>query len=322
MTRADPLPSALQGAAFTISRAREFGVTRSRLRAKDLVIPTRGVRAAARDEIPTPTDETPTQRMQRLKIDLIQRANDVAPALTPEQFFTGSTGMLLVTSPIPYVTGSRLDLHVAARHPAGMPRRDGLSGHRLGPRDPARWRAGTLPIEDPARMWRQAANEWSVDDLIIAGDHLVLPKRRLLTIDDLRAEIAALRRGNAKLLKAMEEIRVGAESSEESTLRLVLVRAGLPRPELNWDLRAANGRFIARLDICWPRYRVASEYDGRVHAEDDKQFARDADRWDDVRHVNWDLVRILSHHVRPDPQVAVDKVTRALYDAGWRPGRD
>ncbi|UYO98330.1 hypothetical protein OED01_06365 [Microbacterium sp. M28] len=260
--------------------------------------------------------------MERLKTELIQRAKDNAPALTPEQFYTGSTGMLLVKAPIPYTTESRFDLHVAARHPAGMPRREGLTGHRLGARDPAPWRVEGLPIEHPARMWRQAADEWSVDDLIIAGDNLVLPKRQLLTIDDLHAEIAALRRGNAKLLKAVEEIRVGAESSEESTLRLVLVRAGLPRPELNWDLRAANGRFIARLDICWPRHRVASEYDGRVHAEDDKQFARDADRWDEVRHVNWDLVRILSHHVRPDPQVAVDKVARALYSAGWRPGRD
>jgi hypothetical protein len=95
-----------------------------------------------------------------------------------------------------------------------------------------------------------------------------------------------------------------------------------PEPKLNLSISAPDGRFVARLDLAYPRYRVAVESDGRIHAFDEAQFARDADRWDDIRAAGWTLVRILSHHLRPDPQIAIDKVTEALWAAGWRPGHD
>ncbi|WP_460784757.1 hypothetical protein [Microbacterium tumbae] len=323
MNRAQPLPASLRGRAFHIAEAHGEGVARSRLRAADLVIPTRGVRAPrAVRTVPDAEYRTPSERMRQLKADLLRRAQEFGPALTDDQFYSGSTGLLLLESPIPYTRTGQLQLHVSARRPAGMPRRTGIVGHRLVSRPPARWVANGLPIEHPARMWRQVAREWSIDDLIVAADHLVLPRRRLIALDDLRAEIAASAYGSAPLLRAIAEVRPGAESPEETRLRLVLTRAGLPRPEVNWGLRDLGGRFIARLDLAWPRYRVGGEDDGRVHAFDDDQFARDADRWDEIRHTDWELVRVLSHHLRPDPQVAVDMVGRALFDAGWRPGRD
>lgn len=65
---------------------------------------------------------------------------------------------------------------------------------------------------------------------------------------------------------------------------------------------------------------VAVEYDGRVHAEDPRQFARDADRWAAIRDAGWDHVRILSHHLRDGGAPAVVMVRSALIRAGWRPG--
>lgn len=323
MSRAQPLPPPLDSRAFRVSEACELGLRRSRMRASDLVAPTRGVRVLRRpDDAIDAESETPSQRMMRLKDELRRRAEEFAPALTPDQFYSGATGLALLGVPIPYTTADQLELHVAARHPAGKPRRSGTSGHRLAPRRPARWQAGGLPIEHPARLWRQAADDWQLDDLVAAGDHLILPRRRLIGLADLEDEAAASSHGSALLVQALAEIRVGAESPGEATLRLALTRAGLPQPVLNWDLKLDDGRFVARLDLAWPRYRVASEYDGRVHASDPEQFTRDADRWDEIRDAHWDLVRVLSHHLRPSPQVAVDKVSRALFDAGWRPGRD
>jgi very-short-patch-repair endonuclease len=169
-------------------------------------------------------------------------------------------------------------------------------------------------------MWRQAASQWSLDDLIIAGDFLVHPRRRLITLDDLHAEVAEAGDVHGLLRAALQEIRAGAESAEESRLRLLLTRAGLPAPVLNMNLFDSGGRFVARLDLAYPEYRVAPEYDGRGHAEA-AQFARDADRWDAIRAQDWTHVRILSHHLWPNPQVAVDKVSSALFAAGLRPGR-
>jgi very-short-patch-repair endonuclease len=94
------------------------------------------------------------------------------------------------------------------------------------------------------------------------------------------------------------------------------VRAGLPEPELNWTLRSEHGRFVARLDLAYPEYKVCVEYDGRQHAEG-AQFLRDADRWADIEAEGWITVRVLSHHLA-DPRGVVARVTRALRSRGWR----
>ncbi|GAA5033562.1 DUF559 domain-containing protein [Microbacterium fluvii] len=322
MTRARPLPSQLDAAGFTVASAREAGVSHSRLRATDLDAPTRGVRHVRQPPIEVAENETASERMERLRDDLFQRAALIGLVLTADQFFSHETGLALAGVPLPYTTAAQRELHVSTRHPAAKPRRARVVGHRLPKRDPARSTARGLPIEEPARMWRQVAGTWSLDDLICAGDHLVCPRTGLATLDDLRAELALA--GDVPghpLARALALIRVGAETAEETRVRLLIARADLPEPALNWSLHAPDGRFVARIDLAYPRHRVAIESDGRTHAVDQKQFARDADRWEEIRAEGWRLVRILSHHLRPDPQVAIDKVTAALWDAGWRPGR-
>lgn len=177
---------------------------------------------------------------------------------------------------------------------------------------------GGVPAESPVRAWRQTAAHWGMDDLIAAAEFLVHPRRGLATIEELRAEVEAMGDvGGSLLTRSLALVRVGSESPEETALRLLLVRAGLPEPLINFDLRVPSGRLIARLDLAYVEYRVAVEYDGRIHAEDDRQFRRDADRWDGIRAAGWQHVRILSHHVRPDPRIAVRKVVTALSMAGW-----
>ncbi|SJN32250.1 hypothetical protein FM104_07815 [Microbacterium esteraromaticum] len=327
MTRRQPLPDDFVDGPFHVARAREAGIARSRLRAADLSSPTRGVRRirskeeAADAEGGSDQDNlTPTQRMQRLSTRLRDDIEGYVVAFTPHQFLSHETGLAVLGCPLPYTTTDRREVHVSVRRPHPLPRRNGVRGHRLQARESARWRAGGLPIEHPARMWRQSASQWGLDDLIVAGDFLIHPRRRLVTLDDLRREVAEAGDVRRLLRAALQEIRSGSESSEESRLRLVLTRAGLPEPVLNMNLVDDSGRFVARLDLAYPKYRVAPEYDGRGHAEAG-QFAKDADRWDAIRAQHWQHVRILSHHLRPDPQIAVDKVAVALFDAGWRPGR-
>ena len=122
------------------------------------------------------------------------------------------------------------------------------------------------------------------------------------------------------LRRALAAVRPGTRSPRETKLRLVVVRAGLPEPDVGWLLRDRYGRPIAELDLAYPQWRVAVEYDGRVHAEDARQFAKDADRWDLIRAEGWDHVRVLNHHmVGPSAAAAVHKVRDALMRAGWRP---
>ncbi len=239
-----------------------------------------------------------------------------APRLRPGQFFAGESALVLLGAPTP--DAWQRAVHVAAYRPAAAPRTRGVVGHRLAARDPAPWRAFGLPLEHPARAWVQASADWHSDDLIAAADFLVARRRPLVTLEDLRAEAAWARRPGVAAL--LDEVRDGSESPKETKLRLTLVRAGLPEPELAVEIFAADGTFIARLDQVFPRYRVAVEYDGRQHASDARQFQRDADRWDAIRAAGWDHVRILSHHLDVDGgRAAIEEVRAALGRGGWIP---
>lgn len=298
-----PLPRSL-GPVFSVREAVAAGASPDGLRRVDLRTPYRGLRAAGRPPA-----------------DLVGRCLEYAPRLGPGQFFSHETALVLLGAPAPDLP-YRPEIHVSCHRPGYPPRIPGVRGHRLQTRDAALQRVhGGLPTEHPVRAWRQTGTLWSLDDLIAAAEYLVSGTRPLVSFEDLAAEVEAMgdtRRGI--LRRALRETRVGPRSPKETALRLLLVRAGLPEPEINWLLRDASGRPVAELDLAYPRWRVGPEYDGRVHADDDRQFAKDVDRWAAIRREGWDHVRIAKHHLRGDGRAAVAMVRDALERAGWRPG--
>ncbi len=271
---------------------------------------------------PPPTDEAPGERVDRLRRELVARARRMSPTLTTGQFFSHDTALAVLGVPLPSTPAAALPLHIAAHRPAGQPRRSEAIGHRLQARAPAGLVVAGIPVEHPVRAWRQVAATWALDDLVAAADRLVCPRFGLATLDELRAEVALL--GDTReaiLTRALREVRIGAETADETRLRLLLARAGLPEPELDRPLHTREGRFVARLGLAYPAYRVAVEHEGRSHACDDHRFARGVDRGDAIRAQGWAQVRILGQHLRPDPAVALDRVVTALRRHGWRPAR-
>ena len=80
-----------------------------------------------------------------------------------------------------------------------------------------------------------------------------------------------------------------AESAPESWVRMLLIELGFPLPEVNFVLLSPAGRVLYRLDLAWPRLRIALEYDGHaVHADREDE---DAAREDDLRRRGWIVVR-------------------------------
>ena len=303
MLRPRPLPSELAFQPFTVASARELGVGRGRVDGHDLGRPFHGVRS-------------PRGWDSHVDGGLLRACREYAPRLKPWQFFWGETSLFLLGVPTPRWP-YRVGLHVAAHRPSREPRTAGVIGHRLQLRESAVVHAAGLPVEHAVRAWRQAGTLWGADDLVAAADAIV--HRGWADAADLAEEIQVLRgRAGAKLRAALHHVRAGAESPEETRLRLLLVRAGLPEPDVNWVLVDEFGRTVARLDLAYRKWRVGVEYDGRVHAEDPRQFERDADRWDDIRRAGWRHVRILRHHMRGDQPRAVALVREALHAAGWR----
>jgi very-short-patch-repair endonuclease len=92
---------------------------------------------------------------------------------------------------------------------------------------------------------------------------------RLAGLADLWAFIDAHRgaKGTARLRRVLNLAEPAAASAMESRLRLQLVLAGLPRPEVQAPIHDAQGRFLGRPDLFYREQMVAIEYDGGNHRE-------------------------------------------------------
>ena len=100
---------------------------------------------------------------------------------------------------------------------------------------------------------------------------------------ELRERVELYRgQGKQAASKAILLVRQGAESRPETLLRLAIMDAGLPEPEVNPDIRNASGRFVGRGDLVYQRWRVIVEYDGEQHRLSTKQFDRDVQRLENL----------------------------------------
>jgi hypothetical protein len=79
----------------------------------------------------------------------------------------------------------------------------------------------------------------------------------------------------------------------ETRLRMLLVLAGLPEPVVNHPIRDESGRVVYRLDLSYPEWRIAVEYDGRQHADSTHQWRWDVRRREELEGDGWRLVVVL-----------------------------
>ncbi|WP_299956255.1 hypothetical protein [uncultured Modestobacter sp.] len=100
-----------------------------------------------------------------------------------------------------------------------------------------------------------------------------------------------------------------AESPQETRVRLVLGRSGLPAPVAQLPVHH-DGRFVARVDFGWPEQRVALEYDGLWHAEPG-QFARDRERLNRLQAAGWRVVFVTAGDLRR-PDLVIARIADAL----------
>jgi very-short-patch-repair endonuclease len=86
----------------------------------------------------------------------------------------------------------------------------------------------------------------------------------------------------------------GAQSPKETWLRLLLVRAGLPRPQTQIAISDEFGDVIAYLDMGWEDFKVAVEYDGEQHRTDRRQYTWDIRRLEILERRGWIVIRVVA----------------------------
>ena len=99
-----------------------------------------------------------------------------------------------------------------------------------------------------------------------------------------------------------------AESVMESKLRMVLVLAGLPRPEAQVSLHDTLGHFLGRVDLFYPDARLALEYDGGTHRE---RMVDDNRRQNGLINAGIEVLRFTAPDVLGSPDVVVAQVRAA-----------
>ncbi len=139
------------------------------------------------------------------------------------------------------------------------------------------------------------------DGAVVAIDRMVAAG--VVDLGELRARVATPRAASARVRRACSRADGLAESPQETRLRLLMTRGGLPAPVAQYVVRD-GGREIARVDFAWPELRVAVEYDGAWHAEPGR-FARDRQRLNRLQAAGWRVVFVTAADLhRPAQLVA------------------
>ena len=185
-----------------------------------------------------------------------------------------------------------------------------------------------VPTSDPVSTWLAIASVVSLDELVVAADHLILDPYQLDPCDirpytSIKALVAAVQkfhgRGARRAASALDLVRQGAESRPETLLRLLLQRAGLPEPEPNREVRDDAGRWLGRADLVYAAFRTVVEYDGDQHRMNRAQYEKDIIRWEHFIAADWRVVKVRAGGLFATPEATVQRVRSALLAGGWTP---
>ncbi|MDQ0709779.1 hypothetical protein QFZ52_002431 [Arthrobacter woluwensis] len=274
MTKPKPLPEGLRARPFTVYESRDMGVSPGRLRAKDLETAGRLIRV--------PSGVLP---------DLRERSRVLAKA-TPTAWVSHQTAALLSGLGLPSWLADETQVHLSKPHGLPRVRRDGVVGHRVRVFPGEVEEFDGIPMSTPLRTWLDLAHTLPLPYLIAMGDQLIrIPRERFEGRADPYAspsDVAAIIRNHRKMKGvrkaslALEQMRIGADSLPETFLRLAMVDAGLPEPELQIRVDPADP-WSPPADLGYREFRLAIQYEGAHHRS---RFQQSRDNRRDEAFVN------------------------------------
>jgi very-short-patch-repair endonuclease len=105
-------------------------------------------------------------------------------------------------------------------------------------------------------------------------------------------------RGLRQLESVLNLLDAGAESPKETWLRLLVIRAGYPRPRTQIPVLSPDGSRWYYLDMGWEDIKLAAEYDGDHHRTTRELFAYQIERAEDLHELGWTVVTAAARHQR------------------------
>ncbi|MGA5463643.1 hypothetical protein [Mycobacterium sp. NPDC050041] len=167
-----------------------------------------------------------------------------------------------------------------------------------------------LPVTTPERTAFDLGRRGTVDDAVARLDALA----RATRLDLAKVEDVAGRhphtRGLRRLAAVLDLVDAGAESPRETWLRLLLQRAGYPRPRTQIPVLSPDGWQKYYIDMGWEDLKLAVEYEGDHHRTSKELYAYEIQRAEDIRELGWLVMRVAARTREVD---VLDRIQRA-----WR----
>jgi hypothetical protein len=131
---------------------------------------------------------------------------------------------------------------------------------------------------------------------------------------ELLAERYPRARGLPRSRIALPLMDGGAESPQETRVRLILIDDGLPAPRT--QIRVTDGAREAFIDMGYDEPMVGLDYDGEQHQTDRDRYVHDIGRAELVDRQGWIDIHIVAEHGR---RFILHRAHEAFTRRGWRP---
>ncbi|MCV7066414.1 hypothetical protein H7H51_12985 [Mycolicibacterium farcinogenes] len=150
---------------------------------------------------------------------------------------------------------------------------------------------GGIRLTTPARTAVDLACKFPEDTAVAAIDALARAAHLKVSDIESAADRHSGRKGIKQARTTIALVDPGAESPQETWLRLLVVRAGYPAPQSQYPVYNEYGALIGEVDLAWPELKIALEYEGSHHT-DPEQLRKDIQRVDAMIEMGWTVIRI------------------------------
>ena len=226
---------------------------------------------------------------------------------------SGISAARLRRLPLPVVLEREDRVHVTVPESRRAIRISGTIGHsaRLHSDDVGEFLG--IRIVSVERMWCELAQYLSLEELVMAGDHLIHWQNPMTELGRLQQEAIPGRRGLRLLRRALGMLDPRAESPQESRLRVLMVLNGIVGFESNaWVATSSGHRY--RGDFVFAREKVIVEYQGEHHFDPAQQRA-DMTRKSRLAADHWLVIEVNADDWRDEAELAA-RIRSALAERG------
>lgn len=190
----------------------------------------------------------------------------------------------------------------------------GVKPHRFRHRLDIKRRHG-LPVTSPGQTFCHLARHLGLVDLVALGDRLV--KKGRCTEAELVAYADAWPgQCREEALRAARLVRDRVDSVPETALRLLMVLAGLPEPQVDIRIYDADGELRFRLDLGFEEVKLAIEYDGRWHDTDEQREHDQTRRTELSTDDGWRFVIVRADELYQQPEQLLQRLVSELQAHG------